>query len=95
MNYYWDQTGIHGLNFLAPKPLVGELEADAVAEANPTARLGACHDCRRVWLVDYGTDAPAPGARERLQAMMAAMPAGDRQQEVREFKNVRLYLYAP
>jgi uncharacterized membrane protein len=95
MDYYWDQAGIQGLKILAPKPLVGELEADAVAEANPTALLNACSNCRRVWLVDYGTESPAPGARERLQAMMAAMPNGDRQQDVREFKNVRLYLYAP
>lgn len=95
MDYYWDQTGIRDLKILAPKPLVGELDADAVAEANPAALLKQCGDCRRVWLVGYGTESPAPGARERLQAMIAAMPSGDRQREVREFKNVRLYLYTP
>jgi mannosyltransferase len=95
MDYYWDRTGIHDLKSLAPKPLVGELEADAVAEANPAALLKACEDCRRVWLVEYGTDAPPPGAKERLRAMIAAMPDGDQLRQTNVFKNVRVYLFAP
>ena len=95
MDYYWDRTGIHELKFLAPKPLVGDLEADAFAEANPAALLKACGDCRRVWLVEYGTDAPPPGAKERLRTMIGAMPEGDQLRRAQEFKNVRLYLFAP
>ncbi len=95
LDFYWDRTGNHDLKFLAPKPLVGDLEADAVAEANPAALLQACVDCRRVWLVEYGTDAPPPGAKERLRAMIAAMPDGDQLRRQQEFKNVRVYLFAP
>ena len=95
LDYYWDRTGNHDLTFLAPKPLVGDLEADAVAEANPAALLKTCVDCRRVWLVEYGTDVPPPGAKERLRAMIAVMPAGDQLRRTQEFKNVRVYLFAP
>jgi mannosyltransferase len=95
LDYYWDRTGNHDLKILAPKPLVGDLEADAVAEANPAALLKACVNCRRVWLVEYGTDAPPPGAKERLRAMIAVMPAGDQLRRTQDFKNVRVYLFAP
>jgi mannosyltransferase len=95
LDYYWDRTGRQDLKFLAPKPLVGELEADAVAEANPESLLKACEDCRRVWLVEYGTEAPPQGAKERMLTMLTAMPAGDQQRQERDFKNIRVYLFAP
>ncbi len=94
-DYYWDRTGNGGLKILAPKPLVGQLEDDAKAEADPAALLAACKECRRVWLVEYGTDAPPPGARERTQAIIQAMPHEDRLRLSRDFRNLRLSLYAP
>ena len=95
LDYYWDRGGVEGLKFLAPKPLVGNMEADNVAEANPAALLAACKECRRVWLVEYGTDAPPPEAQERMHVMVAAMPAGDQLRLTKDFRNLRLYLYAP